>query len=609
MEINILSIALLSITLVICMILLSLYLKRRIEWIKEEWKQLSQSFDPKNRDKTPDLIKNKISEGFSSVNSQGEKNQQAIERVEKNMEEKLLEFTDFHKKIKEDLQALHDKTEASTGLIEKMTSAKEVESHISQERENISNVKDSLMKLIQGFVEDEKRLIKGSQDSIKDMVGDYFGRIEKMIPTTSIDKENNPEVFTKEVVDEFRKDFDSIRELVGELKVTQQEVTPPGPKTKAVTLAESTEESGFTELFSWYDKYNEKLNFLAKEGYDKDRQLLERAQEKYEKWKSFMIKLYDTFDNALHYEFFEIVEGFSTKNKFVMLFPLDLKHKEKNIEQLQNLTKAIISILEKNPDNIKDSLMTISNVNVRTGSELDYRIDDSDLLPMKVRTFQKEKFNELLLYTKQFSSVKSELSGLLNRALKEEKNIYPKLKEIDSKALIEKIFDRSLSQGDKNSEIKRILDDGDHCLRENFRDRSRAVELSDKLEKSYFKFLKNNFFNILNGLEEADRKYKIEIADSYKDYDEQLRGWAKIYSKLISLFVTYLKENLNIERIECSRGDDFNHDIHSPYLEAEPDKELLNNKIKTVCHHGYYFKDSNEQRIIKPSDVIVVRNL
>ena len=64
-------------------------------------------------------------------------------------------------------------------------------------------------------------------------------------------------------------------------------------------------------------------------------------------------------------------------------------------------------------------------------------------------------------------------------------------------------------------------------------------------------------------------------------------------------------EELGIEMMPVNRGDRFNIEHHTPFIEPEPDKELEDGFIKKVIENGFKMGDE----ILKNCEVIVVRNV
>lgn len=413
-----------------------------------------------------------------------------------------------------------------------------------------------------------------------------------------------------ETIDSLKQDesvqLEKLLRITDSMKQNQMAQSEKGAGAD-MALKGKSEETGANlgKLMSWYQEYEKKLQYVNEEGYEKSRKQMKEAQTKYNRWKTYLTKLSETCEDELSYEFTEILEQFkAVKDKRLLTFPIDMRDQEKSLTDLKAFSQAIADFSN---DKLIENLAGLANVNVRGGSELDYRMDDSDL-PPKVRIFQKQAFNTLLLFSKQLDKkTQTEMLNLLDWTLQNEQHVFRSLKEFDSKALLENLFKTDLSDEEKEKEIRPILNEGDQHLRDNFRDSSRAAELADKLEKKYFTFLKKNLFKILNDLQEAQKNYKADVV-SHPDHAEQLEGWAEIYNQLAELFVQYFKKHLNIEQIECQRGDEYHPDIHTPYMESEADADLAENKIKSMVHQGFQFNDADTQIVIKPADVIVVKN-
>ena len=497
----------------------------------------------------------------------------------------------FKEKVLADVNSLGDNSEEINKLLENM------HKYIDKRLMVVANLKDELIQPIMASAQEASVNTISLIQTIEKLFKNNMNKIFDLHSKTN----DGLMIFDKSVQD-YKED---IINVINTLKEdNKSRLAKPTEQTQPISVSESA--YNFEKIIELYHKYDQKLQYIQKEGSEKDRQKLKDAQKKFSIWKSYLIKISDTLTDELSYEFNEILESFDiSKDKRLLTFPVDLVDQEKTLGELNIFFKELQTIPE---GELKDKIMAASKANVRTTTELDYRIEDSGM-PQKVRTIKKDALNTLLIFSKQLDNkVKTEIMNLQNWVLQIEQNVQLTPQEFDAKDLLEKLFNFDLPKDIKNEEINKILGKADGYLQDNFQNSSRAFELADKFEKKYFLFLKNNLFKIANDLKVSEKFYTDKITAYYKDSPDQLEDWTTIYKQLVELFLNYFNKYLDIKVVDCNRGDDYNPDLHTPYMEAEPDKELTDNKIKSIVHQGFQFNDSTNTIVIKPADVIVVKN-
>jgi len=477
----------------------------------------------------------------------------------------------------------------------------------------LNEIKDDTLKIIQtNEKEDIIRLINeiiSLYNKHKEIILNNISELSNFVKQSNNETMNILKSNIEIDISKILSTINSIAEIIkkytisndSEQRAQQQDSDKENESEQRVQQQDSEKE--IDQRIEAYNLYVEKLNFMKEHGYDKNIQQINTAQEKYQHWKSYLLKILKTVDDELCFEFLEILENNNTeKDRKLLTFPININDRN-NINLLYKLIDDIKYI---NKENIEDSLQQLPGVNIRTASDLDYRINDINM-PEPVRSIQKQFLNTILLIYKQLNNnIKKDMSGLLSFMANEEQFLYKELKTFNDKEIIKFLFSDTISQ--TIPDLEKHLDNAENYLQENFQISLKAIEIADKFEKKYFSFLQNSLLKALTNIQESKNNYQKTLESDLNQYSSYFTKWGIIYNQLINLFLDYLKEQLNIEPVDCKRGDVFNEDIHTPFLESEPDNELKNNTIKEVINAGFKFDDLKKSFVIKPVDVIVVKN-
>ncbi len=355
--------------------------------------------------------------------------------------------------------------------------------------------------------------------------------------------------------------------------------------------------------------YKDKVAHFKEQGGKKDYETMEKARADFDRWKRYLIRLANSFDE-LHFNFSEEMECETfnmAKIKYMMTFPIDMRDRGKNVEAIQTLLKETEVSLKKRdfPDKLPDSLLALKRVNVRKGSELDYLITDEDF-PQDMLVWQKKSLNTLLLVSKSLFKTISEANKCLTYALENEEKVCQALDYFEPDALIEAISSK------KKSTLEHILNQGDDFLEKNYKTARKAAETAIELRKKYFDLLSQTLFKVYDILRKETDNYEsfmrsVELGPSDLP---RLEKWRDLYRSLIKRILNYLDAQLDIEPIDCKRGDRHDESLHEIY-DDEPDDELPSNRIKSVVNTGFKLKrdtSGEKEGIIMPVKVVIVEN-
>lgn len=359
--------------------------------------------------------------------------------------------------------------------------------------------------------------------------------------------------------------------------------------------------------------YLDKVDYFKSEEGETDFKVIHQAQSDFSRWKNYLIELHNSFEN-LHFDLTEVVENdiYSIrKEDYVMCLPINMKNRKENFNALNKFSKVISNRLTK-PDlmnNLHDSILSLQGVNVRKGGELDYFLINEDL-PEDLLLFQKKLLNTLLLIFKNFLKTGRVTANLVAYALEAEVYVYEQLDYFKPDTLIEAIISK------KDTLIEQVLGQADNFLNSNYQAARKAEEIADELRKRYFLLLNKTLIKVYNELRDAKKYYEhfMETISHDSESIERIKNWGGIYTQLKNIILEYLKDRLDIAKIPCKRGDEYNDQMHKPIAQSEPDEYLENNQVKRVVNEGFNWRpkemlaNGSGYMIVKPVDIIAVNN-
>ncbi len=477
--------------------------------------------------------------------------------------------------------------------------------------ESIGNMENSLEKTLHNFA------------GLKDEVDKIANVMTSEDPMNTMETIRELKTFSDRILekfDEFQTETESGMATVVEASTKRNEtvlnaIENLNAKHSGLVVAleeKITPESGdgrsadFGREIALYNNYRNKQKFMREKGDEEHERMIERANEKYITWKENLLTLASTYEDELTYEYFETLEKYDIrKDRQILTLPLAANDREADQRFLENILVEWNALPE---DGYPGNLLGLTNANIRKPVDQDYRIDDSEL-PREARVIVKNALNTLLLLSKQLGKkFRADMIVLLEWALTRERNLFAPKKELDSNDIMNTLFSREFTGKEKNRRIKANLGLANGYIRENFQLASRAAELADSFEKKYFKFLQKNLFKIFNNLLMVKNAFENNLETRHREYAAALEPWAGVYRDLEKLFLRYFKEYLHIETITCEPGVAYDPDVHSPYMESEPDKRYKDDQIKSIINQGFQLRDKDQTILLKPVDVIVVRN-
>ncbi|NLC04733.1 MAG: nucleotide exchange factor GrpE [Tissierellia bacterium] len=140
----------------------------------------------------------------------------------------------------------------------------------------------------------------------------------------------------------------------------------------------------------------------------------------------------------------------------------------------------------------------------------------------------------------------------------------------------------------------------------NYEDAYGKIDMTPKLQKKFQENMSSGVFKAIDNLiltkEFFEDSYQPVLDD---DIVSNHPDFSTLCEQLIDKLKTDLSEELEIEMMPVNRGDRFNIEHHTPFIEPEPDKELEDGLIKKVINNGFKMGDE----ILKNCEVIVVRNV
>jgi hypothetical protein len=351
--------------------------------------------------------------------------------------------------------------------------------------------------------------------------------------------------------------------------------------------------------------YKQALERFKKQGGNEDIERIKLLRIEFKEWESYFLKSYEMLED-LHYDLMEIIEQdcyLLNKEKRLMAFPIVFKNRSKNIDNFKDLVTNITNELAKEnfTDELPDNLLSISGVNIRTSSDLDYFFNCSDEL-QEIQSFIKQSMNTILLVLKVLLKSKDIMLKLMNDIIQMKDIIYKKIEFFDAYELIEVITENVLKNN--TNDISSAID---VFLQDNYKTARQTEELVDKIRKQYFLVLNRSIIKAYNDLTMGADNYA-STASSFESHSKFLEEWKTIYTRLADIILSYLEKNLSIKKIECVKGDQYNDELHKPFDKSEKDDTLKTDMIKTVINEGFMMEKNNQRYVLKPVEVIVVNN-
>ncbi len=139
----------------------------------------------------------------------------------------------------------------------------------------------------------------------------------------------------------------------------------------------------------------------------------------------------------------------------------------------------------------------------------------------------------------------------------------------------------------------------------NYEDSYGKIDMTPKLQKKFQENMSSGVFKAIDNLILTKEFFEDLYQPVLDDYIVSNHpDFSTLCEQLIDKLKTDLSEELGIEMMPVKRGDRFNIEHHTPFIEPEPDKELEDGFIKKVIENGFKMGDE----ILKNSEVIVVRN-
>lgn len=321
--------------------------------------------------------------------------------------------------------------------------------------------------------------------------------------------------------------------------------------------------------------------------------VLSDTRVEFVKWKDYVLHISNNIDDLL-YEFSEVIEKYSIRYRKIAVFPIDLKNKKKSVSVLKEMA---IGLNDLDESGLPDRLNQIQGLSLRGVTELDYFIGE-DVITIESRAYAKEVLNTVVLLYKKLNGVYKELNVILAWIAKEEEPIYRGIHSKPSIIILDENIGLAQEEDFKNKMITAVKHDKKMLVD--------CRKLSEKIKKDYFKsILCNTILSVTSGVFESEKQFDINYKKAnYQGKDSMyFDNWKQIYKKLLDLMYDFLGK-IDIELIECERGDKYDEKIHNPYTQSEPDDELENEQIKEVIRLGFKYGDE----VVKEVDVLVVKN-
>ncbi|NER08149.1 MAG: nucleotide exchange factor GrpE [Okeania sp. SIO3C4] len=136
---------------------------------------------------------------------------------------------------------------------------------------------------------------------------------------------------------------------------------------------------------------------------------------------------------------------------------------------------------------------------------------------------------------------------------------------------------------------------------------SECRKLVLEYHKRLLNFVKNRVLPILDGIDDGE-KYSRELKTECSDDPNILESLLQLHDDLRQIVLKML-ELVNIRPIEVQIGIPIDYNCHEPF-DTQPDASLENEVITEVTRKGYEYQleESQEWQVLRPAQVIVVKN-
>ena len=388
----------------------------------------------------------------------------------------------------------------------------------------------------------------------------------------------------------------------------KQSTEPP------IDITETDDDAGLLEA---YKEYLELLRYLDKNDYFEDRSQIEEFREEFNYWKKFIFRLARDFDD-LYYDFTELFESpeyLTLQTDRILAFPVDRNRVDKSLERIKVVTDDLNAFVREQSGEETDmerrtfmqAIKEIPHTFLFSSYEFagKFHVDEDRLETKEDKRLLKEQMETVLLIWRKFYKCGSFLLELMTWLARAEEEWVDKSTNLEFERLHKSStrFRKAMLISENRDKKRKEIEDK---LKDNFRFKNELEALAQSCRKKYFEFLNRRFLSVVNDLSTSAGKIEERYSETVHSIKEK-----KIFIDLNNLLLSYLKEKLFIFPIPCKVGEDsYDPVIHNPYVEAEPDETLENDKIKEIINDGFYFQDPDTQRkeIIKLVDVIVVKN-
>ncbi|ETR72715.1 MAG: hypothetical protein OMM_01493 [Candidatus Magnetoglobus multicellularis str. Araruama] len=414
-------------------------------------------------------------------------------------------------------------------------------------------------------------------------------------------KENKELKSIAKSYNKYRLDFDKQKSEISNLQNCIREKDAE-IHTKQEQLEQTLKYFEYIELYAKAHQY-----FIENDGY-KDIESIHFSRKTFERWESYFIKLSDSFNN-LFFELLDVIEENNyplIKPTHIMSFPIDYKNREKNRNSFSELFQKLkAECLKKDfVEKIPDNLLSISFVNVRVGSNFDYFLYETDNTK-DIQSSVKQYMNTILSIMKVLDKSKDKLMNLQQKTLQFKRDIYQSIEFFDPKQLMPLFSKDTFEKTDTNEDV--IIKQVEQFLKTNYQNARNIETLVNKYRKEYFSFIERSLIKVYNDLNNARESFKKEFILAFPKHSVFASKWQTLYDLQIDIILSYMKEQLDIRKIECKKGALYDDKFHKPFDKSENDDNAKSDTIKTIINEGFVMKNAEIEYVIKPVDVIVVK--
>ena len=222
--------------------------------------------------------------------------------------------------------------------------------------------------------------------------------------------------------------------------------------------------------------YDQSLNYLKENRYENYIAKIEAAATEFDLWKSYILKLAADFEAKIFFPFMDIIETSKygiVKDKNVLVVPIQNrtnKHDD-NTENIGRIFEQLKTMDLSSGGNYHGKLRSLEKTMVRTGDEIDYRLDELGLTEDQY-SFLNHHLSAIVIQIKGLRNANMKMINLARKILEGQEHVRTpngahSIDHMDVQAIMHLMGREDLSVEEKLEETDKLL--GEHTLEDQLK--------------------------------------------------------------------------------------------------------------------------------------------